>query len=203
MSGDVTQLLGAWNEGDDSAIRKLTPLIYGELRRVARARRMGERLGHTIQTTALVHEAWCRLAGQDGTHWQSREHFFAVASQLMRRILVDYARRRMAARRGGLAIQVPLDPANGFDVPAPANEAAPSVIALHHALEKLAALDVRKARMIELRFFGGLSIEETAGVLGVSQGTVMRDWTLAKAWLQREIYPEVPHASDSRAMGQG
>jgi RNA polymerase sigma factor (TIGR02999 family) len=146
-------------------------------------RRLGrERAGHTLQTTALVNEAWLRLIDQKQMQWQNRAHFFAVAARMMRRILVDYARARNFEKRGGGAVQVTLDEALVVE-----NERSADVVALDEALDALAKFDERKSRMVELRFFGGLSIEETAEVLGVSPGTVMRDWTLAKAWLHREL----------------
>jgi RNA polymerase sigma factor (TIGR02999 family) len=179
---NVTQLLVAWSKGDEQALAALMPLIYGELRRLA-SRHLGhERAGHTLQTTALVHEAYLRLVNQREVRWRNRAHFLAVASQMMRRILVDYARARGFAKRGGGARQALLDEAMVVSY-----ERAADVVALDEALNALAQFDERKSKMVELRFFGGLSIEETAEVLGVSQGTVMRDWTLAKAWLRREI----------------
>jgi RNA polymerase sigma factor (TIGR02999 family) len=184
---EVTQLLVAWGNGDQAALEQLTPLIYSELHQMAHRQLGRERRGHTLQTTALVHEAYLRLIDQNEVRWQNRAHFFAIAAQMMRRILVDYARARNVAKRGGGARQVSLDEA--LEV---SDERAADVIALDEALAALAELDPRKSRIIELRFFGGLSIEETAEVLGVSPGTVMRDWTFAKAWLQREINREGP-----------
>jgi RNA polymerase sigma factor (TIGR02999 family) len=184
-SQNVTQLLLAWNNGDEAALEQLLPLVYQELHRLA-GRYLGrERGGHTLQTTALVHEAYLRLVDQKQVQWQNRAHFFAVAAQMMRRILVDYARARRGAKRGGGAQQVSLDEALVVS-----DERAADVVALDEALNALAEFDERKSKMVELRFFGGLSIEETAEVLNVSPGTVMRDWTLAKAWLQREINKE-------------
>jgi len=179
---EVTDLLIAWREGDQAALDKLMPLVYEELRRLAHRRRWRERQDHTLQTTALVHEAYLRLIDQRDAQWQNRAHFYAIAAQMMRRILVDNARARNYQKRGGGAQQVTL----GEALEVSDNRAA-EVVALDDALEALAAFDPRKSRMIELRFFGGLSIEETAEVLGVSPGTVMRDWTLAKTWLRREI----------------
>jgi RNA polymerase sigma factor (TIGR02999 family) len=179
---EVTRLLVAWSNGDQAALEQLTPLVYSELHRLAHRYLGRERKGHTLQTTALVHEAYLRLIDQKEVRWQNRAHFFAIAAQMMRRILVDYARSRNVARRGGGAQQVSLDEAMEVS-----DERASDVIALDEALKGLSELDQRKSRIIELRFFGGLSIEETAEVLGVSPGTVMRDWTFAKAWLQREI----------------
>ncbi len=186
---DVTRLLFAWSNGDQAALEQLTPLVYSELHRLAHRYLGRERKGHTLQTTALVHEAYLRLIDQKEVRWQNRAHFFAIAAQMMRRILVDYARSRNVAKRGGGARQVSLDEA--MDV---SDERAADVIALDEALKSLSDLDQRKGRIIELRFFGGLSIEETAEVLGVSPGTVMRDWTFAKAWLQREINKGGPNA---------
>jgi RNA polymerase sigma factor (TIGR02999 family) len=179
---DVSRLLIAWSNGDEEAHEQLMPLVYEELRRLAHRHLGRERAGHTLQTTALVHEAYLRLVDQKEVRWQNRTHFFAVAAQMMRRILVDYARSRRFAKRGGGAQQVSLDEAMVVS-----NERAADVVALDEALNALAEFDERKSRMVELRFFGGLSIEETAEVLKVSPGTVMRDWTLTKAWLQREL----------------
>lgn len=179
---EVTRLLVAWSDGDEEALAALMPLVYEELRLLAHRHLGRERAGHTLQTTALVHEAYLRLVDQKETRWRNRAHFIAIASQMMRRILVDYARARGYAKRGGGARRVSLDEAMVVS-----DERADDVVALDDALSTLAQFDERKSRMVELRFFGGLSIEETAEVLGVSLGTVMRDWTLAKAWLQREI----------------
>lgn len=179
---EVTRLLVAWGNGDQAALDDLLPLVYQELHRLAHHHLRRERGGHTLQTTALVHEAYLRLIDQKEANWQNRSHFFGVAATLMRRILVDHARARQYQKRGGGARRVALDEA--LEV---SDERAAEVIALDEALTALAEFDERKSRMVELRFFGGLSIEETAAVLGVSPGTVMRDWTLAKTWLQREI----------------
>jgi len=180
-SEEVTQLLVAWSDGNQAALDQLMPLIYRELRRLARRRLGSEKADHTLQTTALVHEAYLRLVGQKATQWQNRAHFFAIAAQMMRRILVDYARSRRYTKRGGGAQKV------SFEENMAVSSRAAAVIALDEALTTLAEIDPRKSKMIELRFFGGLSIEETAKVLGVSPGTIKRDWTLAKAWLQHEI----------------
>jgi RNA polymerase sigma-70 factor (ECF subfamily) len=182
---EVTQLLEAWTNGEKAAMDRLMPLVYRELHRMARRRLAREQDGHTLQTTALVHEAYLKLVGQKDAQWQNRGHFFAIAAQMMRRILVDYARSRDYEKRGGGAPKVSFDEVMA-GVPASA-ERARDVVALDEALKKLAELDARKARMVELRFFGGLSVEETAEVMGVSPGTIKRDWTLAKAWLQREM----------------
>jgi RNA polymerase sigma factor (TIGR02999 family) len=179
---EVTQLLAARGDGDKQELAALMPMVYDELRRLAHHHLGRERAGHTLQTTALVHEAYLRLVGQKEARWQNRAQFIAVASQMMRRVLVDYARARGFAKRGGGERRVSLDEAMVVS-----DERAADVVALDEALNALAQFDERKSRMVELRFFGGLSIEETAEVLGVSPGTVMRDWTLAKAWLQREI----------------
>jgi RNA polymerase sigma factor (TIGR02999 family) len=179
---EVTQLLVAWSNGDSAARDALLPLVHDELRRLAHRYMGRERANHTLQTSALVNEAYLRLIDQNDVHWQNRAHFFGIAAQMMRRILVDYARKRGFAKRGGNLQPVPLD-----QVMIVSPERAAEVVALDDALKSLAELDQRKSQIIELRFFGGLSIEETAEVLGVSPGTVMRDWTFAKAWLRREI----------------
>ena len=181
----MTQLLVDWSNGNQAALDKLMPLVYGELHRLAHKYMRQERPGHTIQTSGLVNEAYLRLVDQREVHWQNRAHFYGIAAQLMRRILVDHARSRQYAKRGGSSSHVPLD--EGLIVSA---ERGAEVIALDDALKGLATFDERKSQIVELRFFGGLSIEETAEVLGVSPGTVMRDWTLAKAWLRREIASE-------------
>ena len=179
---DVSQLLVAWRNGDESARDELLPLVYQELHRLAHQYMSRERPGHVLQTSALVNEAFLRLVDQRDVQWQNRAHFVGLAGQMMRRILVDYARNRGYAKRGGGALQVSLE-----EQLIVSDERSAEVVALDDALQSLAAFDERKSRLVELRFFGGLSIEETAEVLGVSPGTVMRDWTLAKAWLQREI----------------
>jgi len=179
---EVTQLLVAWSDGDEAARDQLMPLVYEELRRLAHRYMGRERIDHTLQTSGLVNEAYLRLIDQSRVQWRNRAHFFGIAAQMMRRILVDYARSRGYAKRGGDARQVSLDEAAIVS-----EERATEVVALDDALKGLAEFDVRKSQIVELRFFGGLSIEETAEVLAVSPGTVMRDWTLAKAWLRREI----------------
>jgi RNA polymerase sigma-70 factor (ECF subfamily) len=179
---EVTQLLVAWRNGDLNARDELMPLVYEELHRLAQQHMSRERPEHTLQTSALVNEAFLRLADQRDVQWQSRAHFIGLAGQMMRRILVDYARNRGYAKRGGTALKVSLE-----EQLIVSDERSAEVVALDDALQSLARFDERKSRLIELRFFGGLSIEETAEVLGVSPGTVMRDWTLAKAWLRREI----------------
>ncbi len=181
----VTRLLLKWREGDTEALEKLTPIVYGELRRLARYYMRGERSGHVLQTTALVHEAYLKLVGLD-LGWRGRVHFFAVAARLMRRVLVDYARERDAAKRGGGERALTLDEARLSGGP------SPDVVALDEALDSLARIDERKSRVVELRFFGGLTIEETAGLLGVSHATVERDMKMAKAWLSRELQGSSP-----------
>ena len=178
----ITQLLKDWANGDQAARDQLIPIVYEELRRMAHQHMRKERPGHTLQTSALVHEAYVRLVDQKQMQWQNRAHFFGIAAQMMRRILVDHARSRQYAKRGGGARQVSLD-----EVAIVSEERAAGVVALDDALTSFAAIDQRKSQVVELRFFGGLSIEETAIVLAVSPGTVMRDWTLAKAWLRREM----------------
>jgi RNA polymerase sigma-70 factor (ECF subfamily) len=179
---EVTQLLVAWSNGDSAARDALIPLVHDELRRLAHRYMGRERADHTLQTSALVNEAYLRLIDQRDMRWQNRAQFFGIAAQMMRRILVDYARKRGFAKRGGELRAVPLD-----EVMIVSPERAAEVVELDDALKCLAEFDQRKSQIIELRFFGGLSIEETAEVLGVSPGTVMRDWTLAKAWLRREM----------------
>jgi RNA polymerase sigma factor (TIGR02999 family) len=183
--GAVTALLRAWSHGDDGALEQLTPLVEAELRRLARAYMRRERRGHTLQTTALVNEAFLRLTGARSVGWQDRAHFLGIAARLMRRVLVDHARARGYRKRGGGVQRVTL---NEGLVASP--EPALDVIALDRALEALAAVDSRKSQVIELRFFGGLSVEETAGVLHVSPDTIKRDWRLAKLWLLRELEGE-------------
>jgi RNA polymerase sigma factor (TIGR02999 family) len=178
---DITGLLQAWANGNTGALEQLTPLVYGELRRIAR-RYMRQGPPQTLQTTALAHEAYLRLVGIDDLRWQDRAHFFAVAAQMMRRILVDAARARVAAKRGAGAVRVTFSE----DLAIPAGRDR-SLIALDDALTALSSLDPRKARVVELRFFGGLSVEETAEVLHISPESVMRDWRLAKPWLAREV----------------
>jgi len=179
---NVTKLLVAWGNGDEAARDELVPLVYDELHRLAHRYMNRERPGHTLQTSALVNEAFVRLIDQKGVHWQNRAHFFGIAAQMMRRILVDYARSRHYAKRGGSARQVSLNEAMTVT-----EERTAEVLALDDALKGLAEFDPRKSQIVELRFFGGLSIEETAEVLKVSPGTVMRDWTLAKAWLRKQM----------------
>ncbi|HEU5238220.1 MAG TPA: sigma-70 family RNA polymerase sigma factor [Pyrinomonadaceae bacterium] len=184
-SHDVTQLLVAWSDGDQAARDRLMSVVYEELHRLARRYMRRESPDHTLQTSALVNEAFLRLVDQRNVHWQNRSHFFAIAAQMMRRILVDYARGRNYAKRGGGERALSLD--EGLIV---SDERSAEVVAVHEALEELAKFDARKSQIVELRFFGGLTIDETAEVLGVSPGTVMSDWTVAKAWLRREISPQ-------------
>jgi RNA polymerase sigma-70 factor (ECF subfamily) len=179
---DTTHLLRAWANGDSAALEELTPRVYEELRRIAGHFMQNERPGHTLQTTALVHEAYMRLIDVKNVDWQHRAHFFAVSATMMRRILLDRARKREAGKRGGRSPQVNLD-----DVPDLGSGRARELVALDDALNALATVDPRKARVIELRFFGGLSVEETAEVLKVSTDTVLRDWRLARVWLLAEI----------------
>jgi RNA polymerase sigma factor (TIGR02999 family) len=181
-SNEVTQLLIAWGDGNQSAFDKLMALVYDELHTLARRYMARERPEHTLQASALVNEAYVRLIDQRNMRWQNRAQFFGIAATLMRRILVSYARSRHYSKRGGNAQHISLDEALIVS-----DERNLEVVALDDALKALAVMDARKSKIVELRFFGGLSIEETAEVLGVSPGTVMRDWTLAKAWLRREI----------------
>jgi len=178
----VTQLLIDWSQGEAKALAELTPLVYDELRRLASRYMSHERPNHTLQTTALVHEAYLRLVDQNRVHWQNRAHFFGIAAQMMRRILVDHARSHRYAKRGGGAPVVSID-----DVAVMSKERAAELVELDEALASLAAVDPRKARVVEMRFFAGLTEEEIAEVLHVAPNTVQRDWTMAKAWLRREM----------------
>jgi RNA polymerase sigma factor (TIGR02999 family) len=182
---EITRLLQAWGEGEQSALERLIPLVYQELHRLARHYMAGERSGHTLQTTALLNEAYLRLVDSPKLGWQNRAHFFAVSAQVMRRILVDWARSRQALKRGGEAKPLELEEALVV-----ADAPGPDLVALDDALKALAALDARKCEVVELRFFGGLSVEETAEVLKVSSETVLRDWKFAKSWLRRELSKE-------------
>jgi RNA polymerase sigma-70 factor (ECF subfamily) len=181
-SHEVTQLLKAWTTGDEQALEKLTPLVYEQLRRVAQRHMAGQRPGHVLQTTALVNEVYLQLLDCGQMNWQDRAHFFAMSAQLMRRILIDFARSRGSQKRGGDVLHVSLD-----EAPSVCKEPDPNLLALDDALKALATVDERKSKVVELRFFGGLSVEETAAVLKVSPETVMRDWRLAKLWLLREL----------------
>jgi len=178
----ITELLVRWRAGDRAALDELMPLVYAELRRIANGYMRRERRVHNLQTSALINEAYLRIAGQEDVAWQNRAHFFGVASQAMRRVLVDHARQRDGRKRGGGQYKLGLDEA-GEVAAGPDAE----IVALNEALEELARLDPRKARTVELRYFGGLSLEETAAVLNVGHATVERDWKMARAWLMREL----------------
>jgi RNA polymerase sigma factor (TIGR02999 family) len=178
----VTQLLEYWSHGDDSALPELTPLVYEELRRLAHHYMEGERPDHTLQTTALVNEAYLCLADQTNPHWQNRAHFFAIAARAMRQILVSYARGQRSQKRGGGALKIELD-----ETALVSPEESKEIIDLHEALERLATLDSRKAQVVELKYFGGLNYDEMAEVLKISPVTVRRDWRFAKAWLYTEL----------------
>ncbi len=181
-SGEVTELLIRWSNGDRTALDRLMPLIYDELRRLARHYMRRERPGHTLQTTALVHEAYLKLVDQTKVRWHNRAHFFGIAANLMRQILVQHARRRHAAKRGGARSSVSLEDAVGLS-----EEPVVDLVALDQALIRLDALDPQKSRIVELRFFGGLTVDETAEVLGLSPRTVKRQWRVAKAWLYDQL----------------
>src|SRR5438067_3656351 len=179
----MTDLLTRWSEGDDAVLAKLTPLVYEELRRLAHRQMGGERPDHTLQTTALVNEAYLRLADQTNPRWQNRAHFFAVAARAMRQILVSYARSQRAEKRGGGALKIELDEAALVSP-----EESKQIVDLHEALETLATLDARKAQVVELKYFGGLNYDEMAEVLKISRVTVRRDWEFAKLWLYTELH---------------
>jgi RNA polymerase sigma factor (TIGR02999 family) len=179
---ETTRLLKAWSEGDETALERLIPLVDAEMRRLAHHYMQQERSGHILQTTALVNEAWLRLINWQGVSWQNRAHFIGMAARLMRRVLVDEARRRRAQRHGGDAVHVSLANAEGI-----AHEKSTDLIALDDALNELATFDERLSKIVELRFFGGLSLEETAEVLKISTRAVQREWSLAQAWLYREL----------------
>jgi RNA polymerase sigma factor (TIGR02999 family) len=181
VSADVSRLLRAWSGGDKAAFDRLLPLVYGELRRMARRYMRGQR-GHTLETAALIHEAYLRLIGQRDVQWQDRAHFFGVAATAMRHILVDHARARQAAKRGGAAQRISLD-----EIPAVTPTNPVQLIALDDALRGLAAVDARKSQIVELKYFGGLTVAEIADVLDISPETVARDWRLARTWLFREL----------------
>ena len=187
---EVTRLLQAWGGGEDAALQQIIPIVYSELKRIAHRYMAGERRGHTLQTTALVNEAYLKLVDSRQVSWQNRAHFFAISAQLMRRILVDFARSRGYQKRGGAARDVTLE--EGL---MGAQTRTQNLVALDDALKTLSDLDPRKSKVVELRFFGGLSVEETAEVLKVSQDTVLRDWRLARAWLGRELSGEKDRAS--------
>lgn len=195
-SEDVTILLNRVGDGDENAAAQLVPLVYKELRRMASQYLRHERPGHTLQATALVHEAYIKLAGQRDAKWQNRAHFFAMASQLMRQILVDYARAQMRSKRGGKQQKVSLD-----ECLLVSPERSDELLAVNEALTRLEAMDARQARIVELRYFGGLTMEETAEVLHLSSKTVMREWNMAKAWLYGSLKEQ--HADDSRKLEAG
>jgi RNA polymerase sigma factor (TIGR02999 family) len=186
-SREVTALLRAWRDGDDTALDALMPLVHDELRRIARRCLYGERANHSVQATELVNEAFMRLVDVQHVDWQNRAHFLAMSARLMRRVLVEIARSRGADKRGGGALRVAFD-----DAAIGAVAVEPDVIRLDDALRALAALDERKSRVVELRFFGGLTVDETALALQVSSKTVLRDWEFARAWLERELSGEAP-----------
>jgi RNA polymerase sigma-70 factor (ECF subfamily) len=191
---ELTLLLRRWQQGDERASEELLPLVYGELRRIARRHLRGEREGHTLEATALVHEVYLRLVGGSDLHWNDRVHFYAVAAQMMRRVLVDHARGRGAAKRGGSVVKVSLDEARD-----PAVETGADVVALDDALMSLEKLDPRKSRIVELRFFGGLTLEETAAVVGLSIPTVVKETRLARAWLYSQIAAEATGGAGTAA----
>ena len=202
MKGEVTALLLAWEGGDPEALERLLPLVYDELRRIGERQLRGERAGQTLQPTAVVHEAYLRLVDQSRANWQNRSHFYAVAARMMRRVLVDHARRRGRVKRGAGAPRISFDeaeahiPSEGGDRIDRIDRIEPidlvDLIDLHDALERLGQLDAEQARIVELRYFGGLTIEETAAVLGSSPATVKRDWSSARAWLYRELHGAPP-----------
>jgi RNA polymerase sigma factor (TIGR02999 family) len=190
---EISELLVAWSGGDQSALERLMPLVYEELHRLAHRYMSGERHGHTLQTTALVNEAYLRLVNWRDVQWQNRAHFFGVSAQMMRRILVDFARDRKYLKRGGGAIQVSLGEAAAL-----VDVRSADLVALDEALTALAQVDARKAQVVEMRFFGGLSLKEVGEVLKVSEETVMRDWRLAKVWLLRELDQNSDRSSEKR-----
>lgn len=179
---EITQLLAEWRDGNQSALDELYPLVYDELHRLARRYMSRERKGHTLQTTALINEAYVRLVDQKNVHWANRSHFFAISAQIMRRILIDHARRHAYAKRGGGAQQVSLEEVAAI-TPNPSRE----LVRLDEALKSLAEMDPRRSQVVELRYFGGLSNEEIAGVLNISANTVTRDWNMARAWLYHQL----------------
>ena len=185
---EITQLLAAWREGNQAALDELYPLVYDELHRLARRYMSRERKGHTLQTTALINEAYVRLVDQRNVQWANRSHFFAISAQIMRRILIDHARRHAYAKRGGGARQVSLD-----ETAAIAQGDFSEFLRLDEALKSLAELDPRRSQVVELRYFGGLNNEEIAGVLKISENTVIRDWNMARAWLHRQLAGSAPN----------
>lgn len=180
--GEVTRLLAELDRGGTGALDRLVPILYNELRQIARRHMRGERFDHTLDTTALVHEAYVKLVGLDRMHWKNRAHFLAVAAQAMRRVLVDYAVGRRTQKRGGVRQRVPLE-----DVPPHPEQSIETLLALDTALRRLEAVDDRLTRVVECRYFGGMSVEETAQALQVSGATIKRDWSVARAWLNREL----------------
>ena len=185
---EITQLLAAWREGNQAALDELYPLVYGELHRLARRYMSKERKGHTLQTTALINEAYVRLVDQRNVQWANRSHFFAISAQIMRRILIDHARRHAYAKRGGGARPVSLD-----ETATMAQNDFSEFLRLDEALKSLAELDPRRSQVVELRYFGGLNNEEIAGVLKISENTVIRDWNMARAWLHRQLAGSAPN----------
>ena len=191
---DVTALLLEVANGNQAAQEKLVPLVYDQLKRLARRYMRRERTGHTLQTTALVHEAYLKLVGQHSPHWQCRDQFYGTAAQLMRRILIDHARHHLREKRGGTQVILPLEEALAFTP-----EHSEDLLNLDEALDRLAKLDPRQSRIVELRFFGGLSVEETSRFLNVSPITVKRDWAVARVWLYGELRPD--HGDDGKTVG--
>ncbi len=191
---DVTALLVEVANGNQAAQEKLVPLVYDQLKLLARRYMRRERADHTLQTTALVHEAYLKLVGQHSPHWQGRAHFYGIAAQLMRRILIDHARRHLRAKRGGTQVILPFEEALAFTP-----EHSEDLLKLDEALDRLSKLDPRQSRIVELRFFGGLSVEETSRFLNVSPITVKRDWAVAKVWLYGELRPD--HGDDGKTVG--
>jgi len=183
---NITELLVGYGRGDKEVLDKLMPIVYNELRQQAARYLRREQAGHTLQTTALIHEAYVRLVDQRNVQWQNRAHFFGIAAQMMRRILVDHARTKKRAKRGGSDVKVSL-----ADATIPVQEQDLDVVALDEALTRLAEIDQQQSRVVELRFFSGLTVEETAEVMGISPATVKRDWSMAKAWLHRELSREI------------
>jgi len=179
---DITQLLAKWSDGNQSALDELYPLVYNELHRLARRYMSRERKGHTLQTTALINEAYVRLVDQRNVHWANRSHFFAISAQIMRRILIDHARRHAYAKRGGGAQHVSLE-----EVAAVTPDPGRELVRLDEALKSLAEMDPRRSQVVEMRYFGGLNNEEIAGVLNISENTVTRDWNMARAWLYQQL----------------
>jgi RNA polymerase sigma-70 factor, ECF subfamily len=184
----ITQLLQSWSQGDQGAMEELMPLVFDELHKVARRYMSDERPGHILQTTALVNETYLRLVSSEGPNWEGRTHFYGVCAQMMRRILVDWTRSRQALKRGGEARVLDLDE----EALAVVSQPGTDLVALDDALNALSAIDPRKGRVVELRFFGGLSVKETAQILGISAETVQRDWKMAKSWLRRELKGATP-----------